>query len=1638
MSAVNKVIGVFAKTKYRFLLIGAVFLLLVIGLFFAFQLMSSNMEHDEVMGVEANSAKGPKISVPNSLKPNASGKPTEFYRALKESEDKKKVAAARNRKNAVAMRTGFGDSSSINAPGVSESILQQEQPCLSNCIIKDQQLIQALKRLGYSVKEDQRDDSLRLGNSYVFKNRTSQLVDALNQDILWDGKKVKVNEHGQLTDMQNNPILDDSNNIIYVDESGRFTGKYGEASQLNGRLTSKNGTIISNNGSLVTASSLEQINNTDLYHFNNKTLTTKDARKVKSMGLAVNWDKQTTALKFDDNEQLKFKKQNVYLTTLGKVVNFNGIKFKNQGILFSWDDIPIDSDGFLVRPLETLEQVGVGSFYKNSEGFLTNESGDYVLFNNQRVRYDEETGALVNDLGEVVRTSDGQVVRLSSDGDLIRDDGGLVEEPVLFNSENVAFNSKGDLITGDLVQIGDSDIFKNPQGYIFTKEGKRILSNGEQVKLDKNNRVLTSSGKNISSKGPIYLDERGNFVDINNKPILEDGLLVTQDGVAVSADGQILTSEDETEVLISDGAEVFFKGQKVVIDKKTGQLKTFDGATVKTKDGKAVFYKDGLIVDESNNLVNESLFVKPKALKVKQLLASDGSQLIIDGKKAYKRSDGVIVDDKGMEIKSPDGNSMLIENGVLVDSLSGKQLKGISLRSSKGKKEVNKGISLGRESVIQNSKTEVSKKSELRSTDGRQLYVAGKRAYKRSDGVLVDEYDNPILNEKGNPVKLNEKNEVIDSITKEKSNLEIKWKNGVSVPTDVITVGEPETYVKSLSSLETSSGESVLIDGKRAFVTGSGLVVDENNNPILKDGKRIYRRNGKFVSESGKEITRDLSLSTNKGRKISGSDVRKGSNYLLDPKSGKRIQFKNKDVVVRDGMLYTVDGQKVLNKKGEQLRLNKANKIVGKDGSSYKGNELFIKPELTEVNNSRLTTKKESSLKRIGNTDIYKSRNGLLTSKDGKALLHKGKPVRVGRNNVLETLEGEPILDRNNQPLVMGKDGVIRSIKGRQVKTGFLKTGDGIDITSAGNILKEGMLTRVGNSDMYTTADGKLVTKDGKSILRKGKEVFVGKGGVLLDRDKKPLTGEDGLKLLLKPDGTVMNKRGEISPLGTLTTSEGVLMTGKGVKISNTKDLTRIGNSNLFKTKDNRIVTADGKDAKINGQTAYLDGDQLRNRFGNQIRFNGSGLKIASTGQLLNENNEPVLNDHAEALFLDGQGNFINEEGSLENLSASSLDNFEPINTSDIRKSIDPNTSKIGPSIEEQVAAYNHAQEEAENTNTNYESESSSEDVSVSPKEQATNLIDAVDDQEVDNKGKAVQTNNESAHEPESKNKTLNAQAQQRVQERYNDEKERMELHLQEFWDSYEIKTAEANVQSFIYEDTSNQIEETSLTTLDEQEEISRADEIAGVMPEERPKLITRKNRMVLAQTIMSANSDYPGAILVELIGGQVDGARCAITPALIKGPAGTTPDRLIMPFDENSCDLNGQRISLAGVAIDPSSGYQGLASNVDYHWFFKYGSLALSYLGGGVSDAISESRTTEETTNEGGTRVTTTGLEVEEQILKAIGEAGRSASGLLAENVNRPNTVYVDAGIVFGVLLTENMLLMPKIDEGFDEVSMN
>jgi len=144
------------------------------------------------------------------------------------------------------------------------------------------------------------------------------------------------------------------------------------------------------------------------------------------------------------------------------------------------------------------------------------------------------------------------------------------------------------------------------------------------------------------------------------------------------------------------------------------------------------------------------------------------------------------------------------------------------------------------------------------------------------------------------------------------------------------------------------------------------------------------------------------------------------------------------------------------------------------------------------------------------------------------------------------------------------------------------------------------------------------------------------------------------------------------------------------------------------------------------------------------------------------------------------------------------------------------------------------------------------------------------------------------------------------------------------------------------------------------------------------------------------------------------------------------------MPFDENSCDLNGQRISLAGVAIDPSSGYQGLASNVDYHWFFKYGSLALSYLGGGVSDAISESRTTEETTNEGGTRVTTTGLEVEEQILKAIGEAGRSASGLLAENVNRPNTVYVDAGIVFGVLLTENMLLMPKIDEGFDEVSMN
>lgn len=169
------------------------------------------------------------------------------------------------------------------------------------------------------------------------------------------------------------------------------------------------------------------------------------------------------------------------------------------------------------------------------------------------------------------------------------------------------------------------------------------------------------------------------------------------------------------------------------------------------------------------------------------------------------------------------------------------------------------------------------------------------------------------------------------------------------------------------------------------------------------------------------------------------------------------------------------------------------------------------------------------------------------------------------------------------------------------------------------------------------------------------------------------------------------------------------------------------------------------------------------------------------------------------------------------------------------------------------------------------------------------------------------------------------------------------------------------------------------------------------------------------AIVLTSVNSDEPGPVLAQIVSGPYSGAR-----VIGSFSRGNNAEKLSLQFNTISLPNAPSSYSISAFAIDPDTARTAIASNVDNHYFYRYGSLFASSFLSGYAQAISQSGATQ-TTSVGpdGLNSTTTypTLNTKEKALIALGEFGSAVGGAVGEGFSRPPTITLNSGVSFGLL---------------------
>lgn len=174
-----------------------------------------------------------------------------------------------------------------------------------------------------------------------------------------------------------------------------------------------------------------------------------------------------------------------------------------------------------------------------------------------------------------------------------------------------------------------------------------------------------------------------------------------------------------------------------------------------------------------------------------------------------------------------------------------------------------------------------------------------------------------------------------------------------------------------------------------------------------------------------------------------------------------------------------------------------------------------------------------------------------------------------------------------------------------------------------------------------------------------------------------------------------------------------------------------------------------------------------------------------------------------------------------------------------------------------------------------------------------------------------------------------------------------------------------------------------------------------------------RAGTIVPAVLMTSINSDTPGPVLAQVVSGPLAGAR-------LLGSFQSTEKQVVVRFNVLSMPGEDSSFSINAYAVNAALG-TGLATDVDNHYFRRYGLLLAAGFLSGYGDAIARSGTTTTVTDGGGVIITQDDLTSREINRVALGEAGSAIAGDIQQASRVRPTVKVEgkdgAGVPIGLL---------------------
>lgn len=1080
-------------------------------------------------------------------------------------------------------------------------------------------------------------------------------------------------------------------------------------------------------------------------------------------------------------------------------------------------------------------------------------------------------------------------------------------------------------------RVASSDLYLDAKNNLVSSDGAPILFRGGKVSMDQSGAILAANGTPaMTTKGEnVYIGKNGEILNSATEKALLAGDILSASGEIYMGDGKIATGAGSRKRM--GGSDIFLSSD--------GQLMTIDARPI-TASGMFVYAdQEGLIKNRARSAIEWEL------------------------QRVYIDKSGALVDPSGKIFKTP--GILFSYKGIMIDN-NGKLTK------------------------------ELENIHRLGSSD----------IYETDAGYLVDENSNKLLHY-GQAVKVNkdrimnlDSGQHVTTITGFGVKLELDGSistsgngiaqtgilrsiNGVAInknghylsrPGYLERMGNSDIYLSPDKLLADAKGRP-LYNGSSDVVIGTtplnktgdtplnkikGQQVTDKNNAVVFITKTGVQRwdNGTKIQQTG--LLRDFD---GVAYNADGFSIVNTNGLVQVFKEGYPVKYKGQDVFKQQGgKLVTKDGEPVISDDGRAIYMDDAGNTVDEFGKTAISTQLTANGK--PIGNGKLTAEGSSDLRQIGSSDLYVTKDGLLVDAKGRLISANGDAVsvRVDTGAVVND-KNEPVTDKYGMAISITKDGVIKTGTNNQVTNDDpLNTWDHVLVSQNGKDVST-TLTRIADSDIYSTPNGSLVDSMGRFILFEGKRVYIDQERKLLAFQQTAVADGQGIQIFLSQSGAMSDKSLQPNKVTVLTNHDGVFYDWDGRLITDGGRIEKINGTDLYKTVDLRLVTKSGRAVIRKEEPLFITKDNMiATKREKAILIKRNAAYIANDGRLIDRNGQAILDDKQLAVYLSSTGEIINEDGGLATLSEADISNTKQAVFKDLvdpSKNNQPHPSSPPP-----------AEKKQESPNKNNNNGSSMDD-----------------------------------------------KAAERLRERYGIIKNTMRDQFKE--------ASAAAIRDTEYEMVA--VKGVANSGLDEEENNLTGDKCRGANctknARQPAKILKQAGSMLFAVTEHKVNSDYSSQVMVKLVGlPQND----PLYGAKMFGTFQLKYDHLVLEFNKIALP-NGGVASVKGVAVDANTADMGLQGEVDNHYLYRFGGLFVASLMQGAADAASKTgdRTTSNSMTQ--STETITGLSGPELAVASMGKTGEAFTKVFADNVTRPTTVTLGAGQEMGIILFEDVVEQNK-----------